>query len=428
MRITTPLFIVWAALLSASALGAGENEGSPRGTGAVAVFSCDFSHYPPVGNLDISHEACDYSIAFDDHPHLRLLAPGKSRFSMRFSLPEKPKAASLQVVHLASAGPDGKCVSPVSIVANDRMVVENWNVGRNGEGFTETRWPIGDKLQSGNNEIRWTAGDLESHYWLRRVTLYVQFDRPVAVTFPVSRVEHALFWEGRFSQCSYNALATVLDHFYGVEAWADDRDAFEQRTFVAALKPSRLEAYYGWGPWTSYMVGSRTIRWNGRSVDDIEAERFSLATKNIPQPEGEEMIIRYQPDEKAALRDQLLSRLEKGPVIVWTPYAAALDKGRNPWRHVRAVDPLTDAVNFRPYMTHSVVVHLEGEKVKVYDNSWPAGIWVVDPDVIVATAAAMVGSVRVDRGDGKPLHKKGLHGKGLEGATDDAYNVVFWRR
>lgn len=427
MRTITSLLILWVALLTASTATASENEGPPRGTGAVAVFCCDFSHYPPVGNVEISHEACDHSVTFDDHPHLRLPRPG-SRLSMRFSLPETPKAASLEVVHLASTGADGKCVSPVSIVANEKTVVEDWNVGRTENGFTETRWPIGDKLQSGHNVIEWTAGDLKSHYWLRRVTLYVRFDRPVTVTFPVSQVEHALFFEGRFSQCSYNALATVLDHFYGVEAWSDNRDTFEQRTFVAALKPSGLEAYYGWAPWTSYMVQSRTIRWNGRWVDDLNAERFALATKNIPRPQGEEMIVRYQPGEKAALRTQLLSRLKKGPVIVWTPYAAALEEGRDPWRHVRAVDSLTDAVNFRPYMTHSVVANLEGEKVKVYDNSRPNGIWVVDPHVIVATAAAMIGSVHVDRGDGKPLHQKGLHGKGLEGATDDAYNVVFWRQ
>jgi hypothetical protein len=428
MRTITSLLILWAALLSASTAMPGEKEGPPQGTGAVVVFCCDFSHYPPVGNVEISHEACDHSISFDDHPHLRLLTAGKSRFSMRFSLPEAPTAASLQVVHLASSGPDGKCVSPVSIVANEKTVVENWNVGRAESKFTETRWPIGDKLQSGDNQIVWTAGDLESHYWLRRVMLYVRFDSPVTVAFPVSEVEHALAWEGRFSQCSYNALATVLDHFYGVEAWTADRDAFERQTFVAALKPSRLEDYYGWGPWTSYMVGSRTIRWNGRWVDDLNAERFTLATKNIPQAQGEEMIVRYQPGEKTTLKEQLLSRLEKGPVIVWTPYAAALDQGRSPWRHVRAVDPLTDAVNFRPFMTHSVVVHLEGEKVKVYDNSRPNGTWVVDPHVVVATAAAMVGSVRVDRGNGKPLYEEGLHGKGLEGATDDAYNVVFWKK
>ena len=73
------------------------------------------------------------------------------------------------------------------------------------------------------------------------------------------------------------------------------------------------------------------------------------------------MIVRYQPGEKEALRKELMARLNTGPVIIWTPYAAALDKGRMPWRHVRSIDANTAAVGFRPHMTHSVVVNLERE-------------------------------------------------------------------
>ena len=132
------------------------------------------------------------------------------------------------------------------------------------------------------------------------------------------------------------------------------------------------------------------------------------------------MIVRYKPGEEEALVEGLLSQLKKGPVIIWTPYAAAMDQGRNAWQHVRTVDERTVAVRFSPNMTHSVVVNLEGEKVKVYDNSWRGGIWRVEPEVVVATTAAMTGSVRVDRGNGKTLL-----GKGLGGVENDEYNVVF---
>lgn len=389
--------------------------------GPTAVFFCDFRDYPPAGNVEIAIEHCDVSIFFDERPHLRLLEPGKSRFSFRFDLPRAPKGACLAAVHLASGGPDGKGESPVTVTANGKAVVEDWNLGET--AYTETRWLVGDKLRAGKNEIEWRAGALRTHYWLQRVALYVHFDRPVRIALETPRVEHALFWEGRFSQCSYNALATVLDRFYGVEPWRGDREAYEKRTFVAALEKFQLGGYYGWAPWTSYMVQAGTIEWNGRLVDDLEAERFELRSREVPEVRGQEAIVRYGAGEKAKLEAELKRRLEKGPVIIWTPYAAALDRGQNAWRHVRAVDPNTDSVRFHPNVTHSVVVNLEGAAIKVYDNSWPNGIWSVDAGTIAATTSAMAASVRIDRGGGKTL--RGDCFAGIEG---DAYNVVFWKK
>jgi hypothetical protein len=385
----------------------------------VVVFQCDFTQYPPKANVEFSSTACDYAIAFDRHPHLRLTTGEKSRFAMTFHLPEAPKAAFLNVEHLASADNEGKCVSPVSIIINGKPLVEEWNVGKGKR--CESRWSLGDRLQKGDNTIEWRAGKLRTHYWLYKAEVEVAFNGPVEVRFSSPKAEHALFWEGRFDQCSYNAFATVLDHYYGVEGWNDQRDSFEKQVFVAALDKSGLGGYFGWAPWTSYMAQAGTIRWNGHPVTDLKAGRFSLKTKAIPKPQGGEMIVRYEAGEKARLVKELLVRLEKGPVIIWTPYAAAMGGGK-PWQHVRLVDPATDAVRFSPNMTHSVVVNLEGGKVKVYDNSWQWGVWVVKPETIVATAAAMTGSVRVDRGGGNTLL-----GKGFGGIKDDEYNVVFWR-
>ena len=394
------------------------------GSNTAVIFCCDFTQYPSMTNVEITHEGCDYSIFADQQPHLRLLAPEKSRFSMRFSLPEAPKAAFLEVSHLASEGKDGETVSPISITANAKPVVEDWNVGsqHSETRWSETRWAIGDKLQSGQNQIEWRAGKLRSHYWLRRVRVLVAYDHPVEVRFAVPKIDHALFWEGRFTQCSYNALATVLDHFYGVEGWTGEREEYEKQTFVAALRKHGLGAYYGWAPWTSYMAQAGTIRWNGLLVSNLKAERFALRPKEIPEHQEREMIVQYRPGEQAALVKDLLSRLEKGPVIIWTPYAAAMDRGRDAWRHVRAVDEDKVAVRFSPNMTHSVVINLEDEKVKVYDNSWHGGVWEVEPEIVVATAAAMTGSVRVERGNGKTLL-----GDGFGGIENDEYNVVFWK-
>ncbi|MGA2256841.1 MAG: hypothetical protein ABSG53_19495 [Thermoguttaceae bacterium] len=386
---------------------------------SAVVFQCDFSHYPPKSNVEFTVSGCDYAIFFDQHPHLRLTTPEQSRFTMKFRLPEVPKAAFLQAEHLASADNQGKCVAPVSIVINGSPLVEEWNVAQ--ATYCQTRWSLGDKLRKGENTIEWRAGKLRSHYWLRKAEVEVAFAGPVEVQFPVPRIEHALFWEGRFSQCSYNALATVLDHFYGVEGWSNERDAFEKRLFVSALDKFGLGGYFGWAPWTSYMAQAGTIRWNGHLVSDLKAERFSLTTKAIPTPKGMEMIVQYESGEKARLVKQLRSRLEKGPVIIWTPYAAAM-RGGEPWQHVRSVDPATDSVRFSPHMTHSVVVNLEGGNVKVYDNSWPGGVWAVEPGTIVATAAAMVGSVEGARKAGRNWFEKSFGG-----VKDNEYNVVFWK-
>jgi hypothetical protein len=403
----------------AQSVRAGEAEPPRLGSRSVVTFCCDFSHHPALANVMSSHHGCDVSVAHDRHPHLRLLGPG-SRLSLRFELPAKPKAATLEAVHLASAGPNRDGISPVTVSINGRIVVRDWNVGTT--TFTETRWPVGEWLQPGENEIEWTAGEIRTHYWLRSVRLYAEYDRTVEVTVPLVPVGDELFPETRFSQCSYNALATVLDHFYGVEGWADDRAAFEEGRFVAALKPSGLDAYFGWAPWTSYMVESGRLRWNGEMVDGLKAERFALRTKEIPQPQGREILVRYQPGEKERLVEELLSRLDHGPVIIWKPYAAAMEGGGRGWDHVSTSGPDRDSVRFSPNVTHSVVVNREAGQVKVYDNSLPNGVFVVQPETVVATAAAMSGSVRVDRGDGRTLL-----GGGLRGVEADEFHVSFRR-
>ena len=48
------------------------------------------------------------------------------------------------------------------------------------------------------------------------------------------------------------------------------------------------------------MAQAGTIRWNGRSVTDLKAERFSLKTKSIPAPQGREMIVRRTGRESEA--------------------------------------------------------------------------------------------------------------------------------
>ena len=116
------------------------------------------------------------------------------------------------------------------------MESQLWRTGTSESGGYQ-RDPLAHRRQApkGENTIEWQAGKLRTHYWLRKAQVEVTFQAPVEVRFSTPEVEHALFWEGRFDQCSYNALATVLDHFYGVEAWNKDRESYEKRVFVSAL-------------------------------------------------------------------------------------------------------------------------------------------------------------------------------------------------
>ena len=90
---------------------AGDGTLAQQGPRSVVAFCCDFSHYPALTNMKVSHAGCDVSVAHDRHPHLRLLGPG-SRLSLRFTLPDKPKRGFLEAAHLASAAPRGRGSPP----------------------------------------------------------------------------------------------------------------------------------------------------------------------------------------------------------------------------------------------------------------------------------------------------------------------------
>ena len=144
--LSRPALLILTGFALIQPARAGEAEPPRRGPRSVVSFFCDFSHHPAMANMKSSHHGCDVTIAHDRHPHLRLLGPG-SRLSLRFTLPEKPAAATLEAVHLASAGADGEGVSPVTVSVNGRAVVRDWNVGST--TYTETRWPVGDLLRPG---------------------------------------------------------------------------------------------------------------------------------------------------------------------------------------------------------------------------------------------------------------------------------------
>jgi hypothetical protein len=115
MRTLLSVPLLFSAMAISGSATSAEPDHFDWESSTAVVFHCDFTHYPPMANVEISQKGCDHSIFADQQPHLRLLEPEKSRLAIRFSLPEAPKAAFLEVAHLASEGRNGETVSPISI-------------------------------------------------------------------------------------------------------------------------------------------------------------------------------------------------------------------------------------------------------------------------------------------------------------------------
>ena len=385
------------------------------------AFCCDFSHYPGADQHEGTARRSDVSVAHDRHPHLRLLGPG-SRLSLRFTLPDKPKRGFLEAAHLASTGATSR-----DRPSDDwKLTGDPWSrIGTWGRRPTPRHaGPSPRRSDPETTEIEWTAGNLRSHYWLRAVRLHVEYDRATEVAFPLLEVGDELFPEARFSQCSYNALATVLDHFYGVEGWADDRKAFEDGQFVAALKRYDLEPYFGWAPWTSYMAESGRLRWNGRAVNDLKAERFALSNKRGPSPgwvgDARSLSARREgpPGRSLALKigpgaGHHLDAVCGGDGAGGRPLAPRPQSG--PGHGRRAVQPQRHAQRRREPGG--------GGGQGLRQLATERGLRGRQPETVVATAAAMSGSVRVNRGGGRTLL-----GDGLPGVEADEFHVSFQRR
>jgi hypothetical protein len=264
--------------------------------------------------------------------------------------------------------------------------------------------------------------------WVGTALLFLTASVAAEEPAPASAASAKEIWEGRFSQCSYNAVASALDFFYGQPGPLADKSQFEKDAFYNPLKLAGYEPYFGWGPWTSYMVGSGKMVWNGRPVVDLKAERFSLRPESQPEIKGRVIVVRYAPGERDILRQKLLTELARGPVVMWTPYAAGLDSpSYSPWHHVTRRDAQTDIVPFGEDITHSVTLFLhsgapDNTCVEVTDCSARNGIYTTDPDTIVSTSAAMTAYVRMKPPDGKSIFENGF-----TGIQHDEYNVVFFR-
>ncbi len=238
----------------------------------------------------------------------------------------------------------------------------------------------------------------------------------------VTRADNAL-WVGEFDQCSYNALASALEHFYGFVPSFHSRANFERRTFFDPLHSQGFGAYFGWAPWTGFMVNSGQMMWGHKRVRGLEARRFSLATRVLPRVVNQNWIlIRFAPGERGRLVARLERELKKGPVIIWTPYAGVLGPKGHRWHMVVHVRPHAYAVPFNVHLTHAVTVFAAGHgKVLVTDCSVLHGCYITSPGVVVAVAAAMAASIRIGGANS-------IYAHGLKGIHNNKFETVIYRK
>ncbi|MEO1529133.1 MAG: hypothetical protein AAFX06_27245 [Planctomycetota bacterium] len=234
--------------------------------------------------------------------------------------------------------------------------------------------------------------------------------------------EDRRLYEGRFSQCSYNALASTLIHFHGStpEFKERERELMEKTRFVDPLEGSGMGAFFGWVPWTSYMVNSKAIDWN-EGVVDLVAENFSCRAKQLPTVDAEkrEITVRYADGERETLKRTMLDQLKRGPVMIWTPYAAVLSPVPKRWRHVTRIDDQTDVVVYGPF-THAVACFLKDDgRIAVCDGAVPDGVFYTDVETLVATSCAMPAFIRIRPPEGGTT----IHAR-CRGVGDEQYNVV----
>jgi|GEM_PF-6453213 len=157
-------------------------------------ISLDFSRYPDGPALRRGIESWESS-GTDNNPYyensLRLLYQG-STLSAEFYLDHKPQRAKLEVTHLSSKS--GSCrgngYSPVTISINGSSLVRNYDVAQHHDGshgYETDGWDVSSYLHQGPNKIKWKAGNLCTHYWIKKFEINTE-------SYPSSRGKFVGEW------------------------------------------------------------------------------------------------------------------------------------------------------------------------------------------------------------------------------------------
>jgi len=226
--------------------------------------------------------------------------------------------------------------------------------------------------------------------------------------------------ENKYSQCSYNALATVLNHFYGEYSVEDDTWALEngkpKKTkdgFFLNNLPSEYKGYYGWIPYAQYFLdemAENCKEWNGQKID-VDYETFSISggeitfagVSNTNAGPLNVYDIKFKDGELEGITKGLSEKLNDGPCFLWIPWAAHWG---NVWKTENGYR--TGAM---PNVTHAIVLEsYDAEKnvFKISDNAVLNGNFDVTPEDLITKLLAMP-ELQKER------DKRGVTLKGIEG-------------
>lgn len=226
--------------------------------------------------------------------------------------------------------------------------------------------------------------------------------------------------ESRYSQCSYNALATVLNHFYGEHYVEDDSWSMEngkpKKTkdgFFLDSLPAEYKGYYGWIPYAQYILGDMAANgkeWNGQKVD-LDYETFDIVGGEITfagvsnSNVGKLNVydVKFKDGELESMTKGISKRLDDGPCLLWIPWAVHWG---NVWKTEEGYR--TGAM---PNVTHAIVLESydsEKDVFKISDNAVPNGNFEVTPEDLITKLLAMP-ELQKER------DKLGITLKGVEG-------------
>jgi len=151
-----------------------------------------------------------------------------------------------------------------------------------------------------------------------------------------------------------------------------------------------MSGYYGWAPYTGFMVKTKQLKWNSEVVI-LECDWFDLKTQRSGRREGDRYQINLEEGELEQIQERLLICLKKGPLILWVPYGAGAFQYMpfSNWKNVKqeAQNQYTAIV---PWFTHCIVVGgYENNRFRIYDCSHRNGIFLVSKDQLLINVLAM---------------------------------------
>ncbi len=198
-------------------------------------------------------------------------------------------------------------------------------------------------------------------------------------------IQYQVKWEGRYSQCSFNNLASVLDHFYGIP------QKYPAESMFKGALPHEMRGLFGWAPYTGFMVQSGKLTWNAQKVVDLDCEWFDLKVEKQGERRGMIFSIQLAEEELESLKKKIIGYLGKGPLIFWVPYGAGrfrFSAAAN-WKNVK----LMDGKSYRAavaWFTHCVVVGgYKNEQFQIFDCSDRDGVFFVSTEQLIINALAM---------------------------------------